>query len=282
MKKLFIFITLFALLCGAALCEEEVEELPEFELDSAEVEVEEKQFVFCDDFEMCNEFGESKIILGVGETYTPTLYTDAPYWSIEFSSKNKKIASVDSDGTIRAIKKGNTKIYADTVFGPKASVKVEVKSKPTKITLPKSINIHVGETLPVKVKLSANAASHIYWETGSKKIATAADNLVYGHRAGSTYITGTTYNGKSALCYVNVYKWPTRIYLSDITLKRGKSMTVEPIFKSNEWDNYKVYSSNKKIVSVSKNKITAKKKGYATIYVCTTNGVETEATVYVY
>ena len=281
MKKLLIFITLFALLCGAALCEEEVEELPEFELEN--VEVEEKQFIFYGDSEVCSEFAESKIVLGVGETYTPTLYTDAPFWAIEFSSKNKKIASVDEDGTIHANKKGSTKIYADSiVFGPKASVKVEVKKKPTKITLPKSINIHVGETLPIKVELSSGAASHIYWQTGSKTIATVADNLVYGHRAGSTYVTGTTYNGKSALCYVNVYKWPTRIYLDDIILKRGKSMTIKPIFKPNEWDNYKVYSSNKKIVSVSKNKITAKKKGYATIYVYTTNGIETEATVYVY
>lgn len=277
MKKFLIFTIVFSFLfCGGLAEDAAIEPIPDEH--SIPVGSENSYFRAPTYF----EFEDSKITLGVGEIYQPTYYTDAPEWGIDFYSKSSKIVTVDEDGTIYAKKRGSTKIEAHTAFGPSATLKVEVKKAPTSIKLPSSLNLHVGETVPIKVRLSSGSASNIHWFADNERIVTADFNLVYGHKAGTTYLTAETYNGRRATCRISVYKWPTRIYLDDIYVKKGKSFKVVPRFKSNELDTYTLHISNTKIAKVSGTTLKAKKRGITTLRVRTTNGIEKEVDVYVY
>lgn len=281
MKKVIVFALIFVLLCGTTYAETLETYVEEQQIEiSAPVEAENRWFP--NDFSFL-EFEDSKIVLGVGEVYAPIVYTDAPDWMLDFYSKNSKVAEVDADGTIYAKKRGSTKIVVEAGGLAEAVVKVEVKKAPSSIKLPSVINVPVGDLESISVKLSSHSASHIEWYSSNERIVDVADGLVYGKRAGTTYVTAETYNGKRATCTVNVYKRARRIYIDPyISLKKGRSMTITPRFKNGEWDTYKIYSDNTRIVKVSGSKIRARKRGFATITVRTSNGVEAEAEVYVY
>ena len=65
--------------------------------------------------------------LGVGETFqiVPTI-DEGTYTTFSYSSKNKKIASVSSEGLVKGVKKGTTKITVKTKNGLKKTFEVQV------------------------------------------------------------------------------------------------------------------------------------------------------------
>lgn len=272
MKRLIFFFFIFALVIPIAYCEEI--ELPPEEIDYCCLSYTPTYI----------EFDDTKIVLGAGEIYKPILYTDANPYELDFYSKNKKVADVSIDGTIIGKKKGSTKIVVEVPFGgPSATVKVEIKKAPKSISLPSSIDMYVGELSELKVRLSSGSASKLTWQVNDKRIIEAEDALVYAKKAGTAYVTATTFNGKTATCKVNVYKRPSRIYLNkSYSVKKDKYVTIVPRFKDGEHGTYTIYSADSKIVKVSGTKIKGRKRGSTTIIVRTNNGIEAEALVYVY
>lgn len=126
---------------------------------------------------------------------------------LTWSTSNKKVATVDKNGVVKAVKKGTAVITVKTTSGKKATCKITVKVPSTKITLnKKSTSVKKGKTVSLKGKLKpSNSTDTIKWSTSNKKIATVNKNgKVKGIRKGTVTITAKTTSGKKATCKIKV------------------------------------------------------------------------------
>ena len=139
---------------------------------------------------------------------------DAADRSVEWTSSNPKVAKVDQNGKVTALKKGTAVITcaAKDGSGVKATCKITVKDKlVSKITLnKKKVTIKLGKTFQLKVtKLSpANALNQkVTWKSSDTKIATVDKNgKVKAKKKGTCTITCTAKDGsgKKATCKITV------------------------------------------------------------------------------
>jgi len=154
------------------------------------------------------EFSSKSISIGLGESVTvkPVVNKGAkPKYT--WSSKNKKVASVDKKGKITGVKTGTTTITVTTQNKLKATLTVKVLKKPTKVTLAKNMSVKVGGTVQLNAKLnpSKSASYKMTWKSSNDKIAKVDGNgVVTGVKAGKANITVTTFNKLSATCEVVV------------------------------------------------------------------------------
>lgn len=152
---------------------------------------------------------DSSITMTVGDTRTIRAYlnsTAVKAAEVTWSSDNSKIASVDKNGKITAVSKGETTIRA-SVNGKTAVCKVTVKEKPTTIKLNKStMTLYVGDTGSLKAT-TTGPDFPVSWKSSNSKIATVSGSgktvTVKGVKAGKCTVTATC-NGKSASCTVTV------------------------------------------------------------------------------
>lgn len=149
----------------------------------------------------------------------------------------------------------------------------------TKVTVnKKKLTLGVKETFQLAAQTApADASDAITFSSSKKSVAAvSANGKITAKRTGKTVITATAANGKKATCTVTVKKAPKKITtkVKTKTLKKGKSFKIKVNLAKNAASNKLTYKSSKpKVVSVSKNgKVTAKKKGTATITVRTYNG----------
>ena len=139
---------------------------------------------------------------------------DADDPSVEWTSSNPKVAKVDENGKVTALKTGTAVITcaAKDGSGVKAECKITVKDKlVTKITLnKKKVTIKLGKTFQLKVtKLSpANALNQkVTWKSSNTKIATVDKNgKVKAKKKGTCIITCTAKDGsgKKVTCKITV------------------------------------------------------------------------------
>ncbi len=131
--------------------------------------------------------------------------------ALKWSSSNKKIASVDKNGRIKAKKKGKVTITVKTADGRykatcKVTVKNPVKVKSVKLNKSKA-TIKVGKTIKLRATIKPQNATNkkVTWSSSNKKIATVNKNgKVKGIKKGTVTITVKTKNGKKAKCKVYV------------------------------------------------------------------------------
>ena len=161
---------------------------------------------------------------------------------------------------------------------------VKTTKKVTKVTLDRtSLSIKKGKSYDrLKATVSPSDASEkrVVWSTSNKSVATVTDyGKVIAHNYGNAKIYATAKDGskKYGACNVSVWAPVTWIKMSstNITLKNGKSKTIS----ATAYPTYAKYrdiswsSSNPSVASVdSKGKITANKKGSATIRAKTKDG----------
>ena len=129
--------------------------------------------------------------------------------------------AVVKDGVITAKKVGYTTIIARTVFNTVATCSVRVKLPPvavTKITLDQSkvyLNPNYSDTktaaLTVKFTPSNATDKSVTWKSADESVAVVKDGVVLARKIGTTTITATTTNGKTAVCQVIVETGPKRI-----------------------------------------------------------------------
>ena len=148
----------------------------------------------------------------------------------------------------------------------------EVPNYPA-FTLNKSkVTLGKGE----KVTLNAKSAqTAIEYKSGNTAIATVnANGKVTTKGTGTVYIFVTANNiTKKVKITVKAAPKKVNIKKSKITLKKGKTTTIKYSLSKGSYGKVTFSSSNKKVVSVSSTgKITAKKKGTATIKIKTYNG----------
>lgn len=205
-----------------------------------------------------------------------------------WKSSNKKVATVNSKGLVKAVAKGQATITVTTKNGKTASIKVKVvAATPTRITINqgKSATLYMGSTLKLTTKLApAKAESKLTWSSSKPAVATVSSKgVVTPKKAGTAKITVKTANGKKASITVKV------VDAQSVKLKEGKSKTLKvgkkltlhaTVSPAKVKTKLTWSSSNAKVAAVSsKGVVTAKKAGTAKITVKTANGKSATITI---
>lgn len=227
------------------------------------------------------KLNKTDIVLGTTESYAlSTTVTNGNLSQVTFSTGNKKIATVDSNGKITAVGVGTSKITAKTYNGKTASCTVTVKKLADSITLNKSsLTLGVGEQYDLNSSIPNNTAAYyrLYYSDNTA-IATVqkSGGLVTAKTAGTTTVRCKLNNGKEATCKVTVKSAPSSVSLNytSATLKVGQSKTLTATLNSNAYSYRSDWtSSNSKIATVNSNgKVFAKSQGTVTITYKTYNG----------
>ena len=137
-------------------------------------------------------------------TYSPK---KASTKAVTFKSSNKKVATVDKNGVVTAVKKGTVTITAKTSGGKKATCKVTVKVPATKVKLNKTkATVAKGRTLTLKATMTPSSSTDkLTWTSSNKKVATVDKNgKVKALKKGTATITVKTASGKKATCKITV------------------------------------------------------------------------------
>ena len=224
-------------------------------------------------------------------TVKATVYPNNAYNKyVNWTANNKKVATVDKNGKIKATtNKGTTYVNAIAKDGSKirTRVLVVVGEKVKKITLNKtSVTLNRGaknRTFQLKKAIKNKNATYkgVSWYSSNKNIATVnSTGKVTLKRRGKVVITVKARDGSntSARCTITVKQLVTKITFdkkNKYNVDYGKSInlkaTVEPSdasIKTLKWE-----SSNSKVLTVNKNgKVTAKGLGSAVITVSATDG----------
>lgn len=229
--------------------------------------------------------GTVKLNKGRQVQLEPTFAEDKGWTVKSYKTSNKKIASVTQEGLVVAKKAGKATITVRTKNNKTARVVINVQDPtvPKKITLnkKKKATVNLGSFLYLKGTMTPDTAvSKLKWKTSNRRAATVSQNgVVTPVKAGTTVITVTTENGKSAKVTVTVVDptVPTKVKLnksSTITLKKGETyqlkatLTPDTAVTTLKWK-----SSKKSVATVSGDGLVeAKKKGTTTITVSTKNG----------
>ncbi len=162
--------------------------------------------------------------------------TPDPSAQVTWTSSKKKVATVDQQGNVTALKEGTATITAKV---GKKSAKVKIKvfdsTKPTKLTLKngKKATLTAGDTLQLTPVLSPDTAvSEVTFKSSKKSVASVDGNgLVTTHKKGKAKITVTSKKNKKAkaVITINVKKAPPS---NDLYKYIGmKAKKVQSIFK---------------------------------------------------
>jgi uncharacterized protein YjdB len=202
---------------------------------------------------------------------------DATDKTVTWKSDNTKVATVDEQtGKVTAVSTGTVTITCTATDGSGVtkSCTITVTTPVTKVKLDAtSKTIAKGNSVTLTAKVTpAKAYQNVTWKSSNTKVATVSSSgKVTAKKVGKATITCTAADGsgKKATCKITVTTPVTKIKLNKTkaTLKKGKSVklkaTVTPskACKKVTWK-----SSNTKVATVSSSgKVTAKKKGTATI-----------------
>lgn len=238
------------------------------------------------------------LTLEEGENYTLTATVspaDATNKTINYSSSDSRVATVDANGNITAVKAGYAYIYAKSVDGPYAYSYVTVKAKETpqppaevkvtNITLDtRYLRLDAGKKYELNYTVYPYNATDktLTWTSSNEDVATVENGVITAIGRGSAYITATSTNGVQTTCYVDVYGEAkpvkvTGIYFSDrqLGLKVGETKAASVLFTPNNATNKSVtYSSlNSSIARVDENgNITGVRPGTVYIYARSVDG----------
>lgn len=201
---------------------------------------------------------------------------------VTWRSENESVATVDQNGLVTGVGNGVVKITVKSSSGLiHQSVTVTVQTSPKGISINDSLALDlstkVSDTLQATITPStANVNKEITWKSDNTGIATVDGNgKVTAVGNGTTRITATTANGKSASCTVTVTTAITSISVSPTskTLKTGETVQLTATKNpSTATEGITWTTSNSSVATVSNGLVTAKGSGTATITVKSSTG----------
>ena len=176
----------------------------------------------------------TSIDMGVREKSAPVLGAADPNavcGGVTFKSTNKKVATVNARGVIRAKKKGRATIRVTAGNGTSATVRVRVYKAPSRVTLtPKRLTVELFSSAQLKAKLPKGSAGAItYTSSNPAAVQVDAAGNVTAVGDGSAVITARTYNGKKAKCTVSVGRISLEIRMADVARVNTAGSTYFPI-----------------------------------------------------
>ena len=211
-----------------------------------------------------------------------------------WSSSDSSIATVNNKGVIKGIREGVVTITVKTKNGTViAKSTITIENVPTPTSTPmvieslsfneNNISVKKGDSLNlvVTVKPSELSSSKLTWKSSDSSIVSVDENgVIKGLKEGTTTITVTSSNGKSATCKVTVTAESIdveKIILNptEMNLKVGStSQITSKVLPENATNRELVWtSSDESIVTVDdKGIVKGVKAGIATITVKTKDG----------
>ena len=196
--------------------------------------------------------------------------------TVEWTSSDTSVATVDKDGVVRGVKTGNTTITAKTNDGGfEASCTVNVINAVKGITVSDTrIALYPNKTKQLKASVTPADADNpnVVWESNDEEVATVSETgLVTAKMPGTATITVKSVDGEyKATCTVTVGKHVSSIVLSDteLTMPAGTSetlyATVMPLAAFNKTVTW--VSTNPKVATVDENgNVKAIKAGTTTV-----------------
>lgn len=235
-------------------------------------------------------FTQPSITLDIGETveaaYTLTPAT-ATNHTLNWSSQNAAIVSVDASGKLTGVSQGVTTVFANLPNGYVSYLTVNVIAKAKGMELdPASAELVKGDKLKIKPVFTPADATNkkVTWSSSNEAVATIDENgKVTAVAGGITMITGISEDGNfSGSSMITVTEAVTSVKLnhSSYKLVKGRSVTLKATVASNTATNSKVKwtTSNKKIATVTQSgKVTGKNIGTCTIKVTAKDGSKRSA-----
>ena len=233
------------------------------------------------------------IVLNKGEQQKLTasvLPNDADDKTIEWTSEDVSIATVDTYGNVTAIKDGQTKVIVkSTATGIQDECIVLVRKNVEGISLnEKEIVLNnVSETRQLNAIITPADATDktVTWKSANEQICTVSDNgLVTATGIGSTLVTVTTVDGGlTATCVVKVLQHVDGVSLNktSLNMKVGEGEYLQATVTPSNADNKKVtwLSSDNQIVTVSdEGYVAALKAGEATVTATSDDNSNAKAT----
>ena len=159
-----------------------------------------------------------------------------------------------------------------------AALKQPVKFPVSKVKLNKTkLTLGAKEKFTLKATITPKNATNktVKWSTGKKSVATVSQKGVVTAKKTGKAVISAKVDGITKKCTITVKKAPKKITLNakKKTLKKGKKFQIKAKLPKGTASNKITYkTSNKKVAIVSASgKVTAKKKGKATITVTTFN-----------
>lgn len=160
-------------------------------------------FVGCKDDEVKLSIkvdGSTSLTLNVGEEFkikAALEQSDVSDLKLNFKSDNESVATVSSEGVVKAVKMGNAKITISANIDPKVTAEVSVLVKgpevlPTSIEIESPNEVEVGKTIDFKATvLPDNATTKaVVWSSSDETIATIDDyGKLTGKKVGEVTIT---------------------------------------------------------------------------------------------
>lgn len=230
----------------------------------------------------------SSVSINKGNTYTlkatinPSSATDK---TLNWTSSNRRIATVDKNGKVKAVAKGTATITVTSKNGKKATCKVTVKV-PAKSVSVSTTKLYIAKGKKASFRASAGPAdttNSIQVKASNKNVTVKLNKktgevTVTAKKAGTAKITVSA-GSKKKTVNVTVAKKATKaksVKLSKkkATLNIGKTLDLKATMNpSKSTDTLKWTTSNKKVAMVDKfGRVTARKQGTATITVKTSSG----------
>ena len=186
-----------------------------------------------------------------------------------WTSSNKSVATVTSDGKVKAVAPGTANITVKLNNGNKATCKVTVK-KATVALDKTSLSLVVGNSATLKATKTGDKISS--WTSSNKSVAkVTSDGKVKAVAPGTANITVKLNNGNKATCKVTVKKATVKLDKTSLSLAVGSSATLKATKTGSKISSWT--SSNKSVATVtSDGKVKAVAPGTANITVKLANG----------
>ena len=212
----------------------------------------------------------------ISKKLTATVYTTDKERGVKWSSSNKDVATVDSNGKVVAKGQGTCYITARAKFDTTKLARCKVKVQQMVIDVKSSKNIvrleKPGSSYTLKATCTPTNADDksVKWKSSNTLVATVnAIGKILAKKKGSCTVTATTNDGTklTTACKVTVKKQTvTKVALNkkSVALNRGKKLTLKATCTpTNAYNKSVTWSTNNKNVAVvnSKGKVTAKRKG---------------------
>ena len=217
---------------------------------------------------------------------------NATMQDVIWSSGDERILTVDANGVVTGIKRGNGRVIATATDGSntRANISIRIVQNPERITLSAGeMTVDVGRNLPCRATVEPRDTDNkkVIWTSSDERIATVDKNgRIKGNAVGECTVTCTSEAdaGVFTSLTVHVQQPVTRlsftakaasVYVGE-TVQLG--WNIEPANATNQTLSFK--SSNDRIATVDENGlVTAVGSGKVTITAMTTDNSNRRATI---